>query len=71
MTGTVQISPILALAVAALEDGGLGGVREARAELSAAAAPQRAGSIRTGQASWATPRGWSVSRCPRQRWVMP
>jgi hypothetical protein len=38
MTGTVQISPILALAFVALVGGGLGGVREARAGLSGATA---------------------------------
>jgi len=41
MMGTVQISPILALAFAAPLGGGMGGVREACAERSRVAASQR------------------------------
>jgi hypothetical protein len=48
MIATVQISPILVLAFAALVGGGRGGVREARAGLSGATAQkvERRGSIR-------------------------
>jgi hypothetical protein len=47
--GTVQINPSAVLAPAALVGGGLGRVREARADLSAATTPQRErfSSIRT------------------------
>jgi hypothetical protein len=38
MTGTLQISPILALAVATLVSGGRGGVGEVRVKLSGATA---------------------------------
>ena len=48
LTSTVQISPILVLAFAALIGGGRGGIREARAGLSGATAQsvERNGSIR-------------------------
>jgi hypothetical protein len=69
---TLQLSPILALAVATLVGGGRGGVGETRVGLFGATTQyvERSGSIRAWQISWAIPRGWSVSRCPRHRWVM-
>jgi hypothetical protein len=70
---TLQRSPILALAVATLVGGGRGGVGEARVGLSGATAQsvERSGSIRAGPIAWVISGGWSVSRCPRDRWVMP
>jgi len=56
---TLQLNPILALAVATLVGGGRGGVGEARVGLSWATAQEleRIGSIRASQISWAILRG--------------